>query len=78
VRFNVLSDDGDRLGTISFDAGRFDVDGLSDATVAERLDQRLRELRASGGYDDIERLIRATLERVSADTGARFVRDPDD
>jgi hypothetical protein len=78
LRFNVLSDEGDRLGIISFEADRFDVDGLRDEIVAERLDHRFRELRAGGGYDDIERLIRATLERVSADTGARFVREPDD
>jgi hypothetical protein len=78
VRFNVLSDEGDRLGSIFFEDGRFDVDRLSDDAVRERLDERFRELRAGGAYDDVETLIRSTIERVSADTGARFVRDPDD
>ena len=51
MRFTVLSDEGDRLGVVAFEGGRF---------VTEA------------------RLVRATLERVSADTAMRFVRDPDD
>jgi hypothetical protein len=78
VRFTVLSDEGEQLGTIGFEGGRFDTEALSNEEIVGRLEERYRELRSAGGYDDAERLVRATLERVSADTGARFVRDPDD
>lgn len=76
MRFTVLSDDGERLGTVSFEDGRFDTDDVRNEAVVDRIAERFVELRSAGGYDDVERLIRATLERVSADTGARFVREP--
>lgn len=78
VRFTVLSDDGERLGAVSFEDGRFDAGDLPNEAVADRIVERFAELRSSGDYDDLERLIRATLERVSTDTGARFVREPGD
>jgi hypothetical protein len=78
MRFTILSDEGERLGSVSFAEGRFETDDLYAEDIAERIQERYRELRSAGGYDDPERLVRATLERASADTGARFVRDPDD
>ncbi|MGZ4110458.1 MAG: hypothetical protein ACXVQU_08490 [Actinomycetota bacterium] len=78
MRFTILSDEGERLGSVSFEGGRFETEDLLAGGVAERIEERYRELRQAGGYDDGEKLIRATLERVSADTGARFVRDPED
>jgi hypothetical protein len=74
----VLSDEGERLGAVSFDRGRFGVEDLRDEAVAERIAERFAELRSGGGYEDVDRLIRATLERVSAETGVRFVREPSD
>jgi len=78
MRFTVLSDEGERIGAIAFEAGRLDADDLPNTALAEVLEERYRELRTEGGYDDRDRLVRATLERVSADTGMRFVRDPDE
>jgi hypothetical protein len=78
VRFTILSDEGERLGTVSFDDGRFDTDDLPNPEIAERIVEHYRDLRSNGGYDSDERLVRATLERVNADTGVRFVRDPAD
>jgi hypothetical protein len=78
MRFTILSDEGERLGSVSFGEGRFETDDPLAEDIAGRIQERYRELRSAGGYDDVERLVRATLERVSADTGARFVRDPDD
>jgi hypothetical protein len=78
VRFTVLSDEGDRLGNVVFEGGRFVIDGLAEESIGARLAERLNEMRAAGVYDEEARLVRATLERVSADTALRFVRDPDD
>jgi hypothetical protein len=78
VRFTILSDEGERLGAVSFEQGRFETEDPLAENFATRIRERYRELRSAGDYDDPERLVRATLERVSADTGARFVRDPDD
>jgi hypothetical protein len=75
MRFIVMSDEGERLGSVAFGADGVDADELPYEPVATRIEERYRELRADGGYDDSERLVRATLERVSADTGFRFVRD---
>ncbi len=75
MRFIVMTDEGERLGSVSFGSDGVDLDDLPYEPVAERIAERYRELRADGGYDDPERLVRATLERVSADTGFRFVRD---
>jgi hypothetical protein len=78
MRFTILSDEGERIGSVSFEGGRFETDDVLAGGVAERIEERYRELRQAGGYDDGEKLIRATLERVSADTGVRFVREPED
>jgi hypothetical protein len=78
VRFTVLSDEGERIGGVSFEDDRFGMDDLPNPALAERIEEHFRELRSAGGYDDVEKLVRATLERVSADTGVRFVRDPVD
>jgi hypothetical protein len=75
MRFTVLSDEGERLGSVGFDSRGVDVDDLPYAPIAERIQERYRELRSDAGYGDAEHLVRATLERVSADTGFRFVRD---
>lgn len=77
MRFTVLSDEGDRLGAVAFEGGRFDVEDLPNEAVGGRLQEHFRELRSAGGNDDLEHLVRATLERVSAETGFRFVREPD-
>lgn len=78
MRFTVLSDEGRRLGTVSFENGRFVADDFLYEAVVERTNERFSELRSTGDFDDLERLIRATLEGVSAETAIRFVRDPDD
>jgi hypothetical protein len=78
VRFIVISDEGDRLGSVSFEGERADVDDLPDEALGMHIGERLRELHATGGYPEPEKLIHATLERVSADAGVRFVRDPAD
>jgi hypothetical protein len=78
MRFTIRSDEGEPLGVVSFTQGRFETDDPLAEELAARIQERYRELRSAGDYDDVERLVRATLERVSADTGARFVREPDD
>jgi len=78
VRFTILSDEGERLGSVSFGGGRFDTEDLPNEEVATRIGEHYRDLRNAGDYDTDERLVRATLERASADTGVRFVRDPGD
>lgn len=78
MRFTVLSDEGERLGSVAFEDGRFDADDLPNEAIGDRLLERFAELRSTGDYDDLERLIRATLERVSTEMGVRFVREPVD
>jgi regulator of protease activity HflC (stomatin/prohibitin superfamily) len=78
MRFTILSDEGERLGSVFVEEGRVETDDLLAEGVAQRIQERYRELRQAGGYEDAERLVRATLERVSADTGVRFVREPED
>jgi hypothetical protein len=78
VRFTILSDEGERLGSVSFEDGRLNTDDLGNEEIVHRITEHYRELRSDGGYDSDERLVRATLERTSTDTGVRFVRDPAD
>jgi hypothetical protein len=78
VRFTVLNDEGEWSGTVSFERGAFETEDVLNEALRDRLAERFEELRSTGDYDDLERLIRATLEGVSSDTGVRFVRDPDD
>jgi hypothetical protein len=73
VGFTVLSDEG-AVGVVSFEDGRFDAPPQQGARRGDR--RALRRAAGARRLDDLERLIRATLERVSADTGVWFVREP--